>query len=236
MTKTNIAIARRMPSLGVPVSDDIPRVSPLARARPPSGCGEIITGVKQGQLGSSPELHDLDAILPGDRKARRQMLVESGARIVATMVAMFALYAVLPIPGTSGAAALAGLIAGLLAFTVLVGWQIHSIVSARQPVLRAIEVVAFALPLLVVVFAYVYLWISQSDPGAFSEELDRIGAVYYAVSIVSTLGFGDISPITDGTRLVVTLQMLFDIALIAGFARLVIIAARTGLRRKRSED
>ena len=41
--------------------------------------------------------------------------------------------------------------------------------------------------------------------------------MYYTVSIVSTLGFGDISPVTDGTRLVVTVQMLLDIALIAGF-------------------
>jgi hypothetical protein len=191
--------------------------------------------VKHSPLGSSPELHDLDAILPGDAAARRQLLAESGVRIAATTVAMFALYAVLPIPGTSGAAALVGLIAGLIAFAALAGWQIRSIVRAQQPVLRAIEVVAFALPLLVVVFAYVYLWISQSNSEAFSEELDRIGAVYYTVSIVSTLGFGDISPITDGTRLVVTVQMLLDIALIAGFVRLVIIATRTGLRRKVSE-
>ena len=40
---------------------------------------------------------------------------------------------------------------------------------------------------------------------------------------------------TDGTRLVVTVQMLLDIALIAGFARLVIIATRTGIRRKGTE-
>ena len=191
--------------------------------------------MKHAPLGDSPEFHDLDAILPGDRDARRRLLAKSGVRIVGASVAMFALYAVLPVPGTSGAGALVGLIAGLLAFTVLVDWQIRSIVRAEHPVLRAIEVVAFALLLLVVVFAYVYLWISQSNAGAFSEELDRIGAVYYAVSIVGTVGFGDISPVTDGTRLVVTIQMLLDIALIAGLARLVIIAARTGLRRKGSE-
>ena len=192
--------------------------------------------MKHDSTRDSPEFHDLDAILPGDIDARRQLVAESGVRIVATTLAMFALYGVLPVPGGSGGAALVGLIGGLLAFALVVGWQIRSIVRAEQPVLRAIEVVAFALPLLVVVFAYVYLWISQSNPGAFSEELNRIDSVYYAVSIVSTLGFGDIAPTTDGTRLVVTLQMLLDIALIAGFARLVIVAARTGLRRKSSED
>ena len=188
----------------------------------------------QAPPGDSPELHDLHAILPGDRDARRRMLTESGVRIVFTTVVMFGLYAVLPIPGTSGAAALVGLIVGLFAFAIVVGWQIRSIVGAEHPVLRAIEVATFALPLLIVVFAYVYLWISQSVSGAFSEELDRIGAVYYTVSILSTVGLGDISPVTDGTRLVVTLQMLLDFALIAGFARLVMIAALTGIRRQGS--
>ena len=188
--------------------------------------------MKYAAPGDNPEFHDLDAILPGGTDARRRVILESGARVVATTVALFALYAVLPVPGSSGAVALVGLVAGLLAFMVVVGWQIRSIIRAHHPVLRAVEVVAFALALLVVVFAYVYLWISRSNSGAFSEELDRIGAVYNAVSIVSTVGLGDIAPVTNGARLVVTLQMLLDIALIAGFARLVVIAARTGLRRK----
>jgi voltage-gated potassium channel len=188
--------------------------------------------MKHSPLGGDPEFHELDAILPGDSQARRRMVTQSVARVVATTVALFALYAVVPIPGRSGAAALVGLIAGLLAFAALVGWQVRSIVRARQPVLRAIEVVALAIPLLVVLFGFVYLWVSDADPAAFSEKLNRIDALYYAVSVVSTLGFGDISAKSDATRLLVTIQMLLDIALIAGLVRVVVIATRTGLRRR----
>ena len=188
--------------------------------------------MSQVSPGDGPEFHDLDAILPGDARARRRMIVQTTLRILASTIALLLLYAVLPVPGTSGAAALAGLIGGLIVFIALVGWQTRSIVKARQPVLRAVEVVAFALPLLVVVFAFTYLSLSEADPAAFSEQLDRVSAVYFAVSILGTVGFGDISPVTDATRVLVTVQTLLDIALIAGFVRIVVLATRTGLRRR----
>jgi voltage-gated potassium channel len=237
MTNTNIAIASRTPTLEIPVPacDDIAdRVSRKSRRYLASDSNAIITVVNQVSLGDGPEFHDLDAILPGDARARRRMVAQTTLRILGTTVPLLLLYAVVPVPGTSGAAAVVGLIGGLIVFVALVGWQTRSIVRAHQPVLRAVEVVAFALPLLVVVFAYTYHSLSEADPAAFSEELDRIGAVYFAVSILGTVGLGDISPATDATRLLVTLQTLLDIALIAGFVRIVIIATRTGLRRKGS--
>ncbi len=163
------------------------------------------------------------------------MLVRSGLRIFGIALGMLLLYAVVPVPGTSGAAALLGLVAGLLLFVVLVGWQLHTIVRAEHPVLRAVEAIAFALPMLIVVFAFTYLTISRADPQSFSEPLGRVDAMYFTVSTLSTVGLGDITPVTPGARIVVTFQMLFDLALIAGLVRLLILATRTGLRRKEGE-
>ena len=163
---------------------------------------------------------------------RRGVLVRSGLRIFGIALGMLLLYAVVPIPGTSGAAALLGMAAGLVLFLVLVGWQIHTIVRAEHPVLRAAEVVAFALPMLVVVFAFTFLTISRADPQSFSEPLGRVDAMYFTVSTVATVGFGDITPTSPGARTVVTFQMLFDLALLAGLVRLLVLATRTGLRRQ----
>lgn len=160
------------------------------------------------------------------------MLARSGLRILGIVLGMLVLYAVVPVPGSSGAAALIGMVAGLMFFVVLVGWQLHTIVRAEHPVLRAVETIAFALPMLVVVFAFTYLTISRADPQSFSEHLDRVDAMYFTVSTVSTVGLGDITPVSAGARIVVTFQMLFDLALLAGLVRLVILATRTGLRRK----
>lgn len=173
-----------------------------------------------------------EGVLPGHPRERRRLIARSGLRILATTLGMFVLYAFVPVPGSSGAAALLATIGGLLVFVGLIGWQLHTIVRAEHPVLRAIEVVAFALPLLVVVFAFTYLTLSRADPASFSEHLDRVDAMYYTVSTVATVGLGDITPTSIGARILVTFQMLFDLALIAGLARLVILATRTGLRRQ----
>jgi hypothetical protein len=146
-------------------------------------------------------------------------------------VGLLLLYVFVPVPGRSGVGALLGLIGGLVVVLILVGWQIRGIVRAQHPVLRAVEVLAFALPLLVVVFAFTYLSLSRADSGSFSEHLSRVDALYYAVSTICTVGFGDISAETDGARILVTLQMLFDFALVAILVRLVILATRAGVHR-----
>jgi hypothetical protein len=156
-------------------------------------------------------------------------------RILGVVLGMLLLYAFVPVPGTSGAMALFGMLAGLMLFVVLVAWQLRTIVRAEHPVLRAVEAVTFALPLLVVIFAFTFLTISDADPQSFSERLDRVDAFYFTVSTVSTVGIGDITPVSPGARIVVTFQMLFDLALLAGLVRLVVLATRSGLRRKEAE-
>jgi voltage-gated potassium channel len=159
-------------------------------------------------------------------------MARSGLHIFVTTTGLFLLYAFVPVPGTSGAAAILEMIAGLAVAVVIVGWQVRTIVDSDHPVLRAVEVMAFALPLLIVLFAFTYLSVSRADHTSFTEQLDHIGAVYYTVSTISTVGFGDIAARSDAARILVTTQMLFDLALIAGLVRLVVLAVRTGLRQQ----
>lgn len=170
--------------------------------------------------------------LPEHPRERRQLLLRSGLRILGIVLGMLVLYAVVPIPGSSGAVAVIGMVIGLMLFVALVGWQLRTIARAEHPVLRAVEAIASVLPMLLVVFAFTYLTISRADPPSFSESLNRVDAMYFTVSTVSTVGLGDITPISPGARIVVTFQMLFDLALLAGLVRLVVLATRTGLRRQ----
>jgi voltage-gated potassium channel len=178
------------------------------------------------------DFRELSRVLPGDPGARRRMIARSGLRILAATVGLLVLYAFVPVPGTSGAGALVGLTIGLAVFVALVGWQIRGVARAQHPVMRAVEVIALALPMLAVVFAFTYLSISRADPASFSEHLNHVDAMYYTVSTISTVGFGDITAESDAARVLVTVQMVFDLALIAGLVRLVIVAMRTGLHRR----
>jgi voltage-gated potassium channel len=180
--------------------------------------------------------NDLGAVLPGDPRERRRIIIRSGIRILAMTGGLLVLYALVPIPGTSGIGALVGMAIGLIGFLGLIGLQIRTIVRAEHPVLRAFEVVAFAVPLLVAVFAFTYLSLSRQEAVSFTEHLDRVGALYYTVSTLSTVGFGDIAARSDAARILVTVQMLFDLALIGVLVRLVILVTRAGLRRQSASE
>ena len=183
-------------------------------------------------MSDEKDIPDLGSVLTGELSERRRAIGGSALRILVATVGLTVLYAVVPIPGTSGAGAFVGMMIGLVAFVVLVGYQIGTIARSEIPVMRAVEVVALALPLLAIVFAFTYVSISRADSAAFSEHLSRVDALYYTVSTISTVGFGDIAAKSSVARILVTVQMLFDLALIAILVRLVILAMRTGLHRR----
>ena len=61
-------------------------------------------------------------------------------------------------------------------------------------------------------------------------------ALYFAVTIFSTVGFGDITPKTDLARIIVSIQMLLDLVIIGAVVRLLLTAAQAGLARARDSS
>jgi len=168
-------------------------------------------------------------------RQRRRLVARSALRIGATTVLLIVLYAVIPVAGHKGFGAVLGLALGLLVFAAVMARLIRSIIRAEHPELRAAEALAVAVPVLIIVFAFTYLSVSEANPATFSQPLDRISAVYFTVTVISTVGFGDIVAKTDGARLLVTIQILLDLVLVVGIARTVVLAARIGVQRRHVE-
>jgi voltage-gated potassium channel len=62
-------------------------------------------------------------------------------------------------------------------------------------------------------------------------------ALYFAVTIFSTVGFGDITPYSDLARITTTIQMLADLAVIAIVIRLILgVATRSTAERQGALD
>ena len=164
------------------------------------------------------------------RRERRRFIFLALARTALTVGAVLVLYFVLPLDRDFRPRTLVVLLLGLLAFGGLVTWQVRGIVRSSAPAVRAIESVALTVPLFLVVFAAVYVVLANSDPGAFTEPLTRTDALYFVVTVFATVGFGDISPVSEVARAVTTVQMVCDLLLIGLVLRVFLSAVNVSRR------
>ena len=145
------------------------------------------------------------------------------------------IYYLLPLNRSSTWVAVTMLVIGLALFIGLVAFQVRSIVRSRFPALRAIEALATSVPLFLLLFASVYVVLSTISASNFTEPLTHTDALYFTVTVFSTVGFGDITAKSEAARLVVTSQMIADL-LIIGLGLRVIVGAVTRSRQQRPED
>jgi hypothetical protein len=88
-------------------------------------------------------------------------------------------------------------------------------------------------PLLLLLFAATYFVIEQSTPGSFNEPLTRVDALYFSVTVFTTVGFGDIAPTSEVARVLLMVQMAADLILIGLIAKVLVGAVKW---RKRALD
>jgi hypothetical protein len=182
---------------------------------------------------------DDDGLIPSmargrlDRRSSRRLLGLTVLRLTLSAVALFATYFLLPIGALTGLSTILFFVGGFVAVIAVLAFEIRAILVASHPRLRAIEAVVVTLLLLIVVFASVYFAMSDNTPTGFTETLTRSSALYFTITVLSTVGFGDIAPLTDATRLVTSVQMLLDLVLLAVIVRIVVEAVRSGVSRKR---
>jgi len=162
------------------------------------------------------------------RRQRRRELITTAISVAVTWVLLLGVYYVIPFQDTTSREAVVRLILGLVAFAVVLGWQLRSVRSADLPVLRAVQALGGTIPLLLVAFAAGYVTLSHADVAHFSEPLNHTGALYFAVTVFSTVGFGDITPKGDLARAVVSMQMILDLVVIGAVVKLLTTAARGG--------
>ena len=141
---------------------------------------------------------------------RRRRIALGLLRAFATTVVLVALYYLLPLDHLDNVPLV--LVAGLLILAAVIVVQLRVISKARYPNLRAIEALAITVPLFLLLFASAYLTMAHANPANFNTHpLTRTDVLYFTVTVFSTVGFGDISAVSQSARLVVTTQMLLDL-------------------------
>jgi voltage-gated potassium channel len=166
--------------------------------------------------------------------ARRRLFFRALVRPSLSTTGLLLTYYLLPVGDGAPRMTAAALLVALVIVVAVLTWQVQTIRTSTYPRLRAIETTAFSLPLFILLFAAAYFATSSTSPASFSEGLDRTDALYFAVTVFATVGFGDITPVTEGARVLVTIQMIGDLLLIGVVARVILGAVRSGLRRQGS--
>jgi voltage-gated potassium channel len=164
--------------------------------------------------------------------APRRLVVRALLRASLTVTVLVVLYFTLPITGSLDGSAALRLVVGLLALAGVVTWQVRAVLRSRYPGLRAVEALAAAIPLFLLVFAAAYLRMADADAGSFSEPLSRIDALYLTITVFSTVGFGDITPKADLARVTTMVQMLGDLLAVGLVLHVMVGAVKAGLQRR----
>src|SRR5664280_667874 len=151
---------------------------------------------------------------------RRRLEAVLLARSVIVGVLLVAAYYLLPLdkPEDFGVALLVG---GLILVAAVVAWQVRAIQNSPFPRLRGFQTLISGIPLLLVVFAAVYYLTGQAQADSFTQPMDKIDAMYFTVTVFSTVGFGDI-----------TAKMLVNLVVIGLVAKVIFGAVDTGLKKR----
>lgn len=164
--------------------------------------------------------------------ARRRKVAGSLLRSGLTAAVLVAVYYLVPLNQVLDSTAVIDLLAGLVVFAVLIGWQIRQIARSDIPRLRAIHSLAVGLPVLLLIFAVTYVTLDYSHPASFTEPLNRTDALYFTVTVFATVGFGDIAPVRAAARVIVTTQMVVDLVVVGVLAKVILGAVHVSVRRR----
>ena len=169
-------------------------------------------------------------------RAPRRRVVRALLRAALTSTVLVVLYYKLPLTGALNASTVVLLLAGLVLFAGVISWQVRAILRSRYPALRAIEALAAAIPLFLLVFAAACVKLADTQAHAFSEPLNRTDALYFTVTVFSTVGFGDIAPVATAARVTTMLQMLGDLVVVGLVLRVMLGAVREGRERRAADS
>lgn len=111
-------------------------------------------------------------------------------------------------------------------------WAVFRIEKAKHPARTGITLLAVMVTAIVVIFAMAYLSLSIDNPANFNTELDKISALYFTMTILSTVGFGDIHAQTHPAMIAVMVQMVASITLITTLGRVLVETSRRAMRRR----
>jgi len=175
--------------------------------------------------------------LPVSSAVRRRLVFFACVRVVIGLVLIWG--GMYLLPDSTDGRLVAPVVFVLLCVAIYLAYfrhQLNRIKKAVYPTLQSAEALVLVAAMFIAVYAAIYVVLSQQDPQAFSEPLTHFSAYYFALTVLATVGFGDITPVTDLARLIAMTQMSLDIVFIGVVVRILGGAAKTTLKKRLKAD
>ncbi|TDB80856.1 two pore domain potassium channel family protein [Actinomadura sp. KC216] len=166
------------------------------------------------------------------RRTRRRLTFASLLRTGLTTACLLAVYFAAPLNRAFTPMTAVALVAALAALGVLIVWQARAIVRSPSPPLRTVEALATCVPPFLLAFAACYCLMGHGAGRAFSEPLTHVDALYFTMTVFSSVGFGDIVPLSQAARALTMVQMIGDLVILGLVAKVLVEAMRRGVERQ----
>jgi len=163
---------------------------------------------------------------------RRRVILWAVLRVLLIAAVLVVLYYVLPLDRPWDSDTAVRLLIGLVVVAGVVVWGVRIIAGSRFPSMRAAEALALVIPFFLLLFASTYFVMERNYAASFTQPLTRMDALYFTVTVFSTVGFGDITAKSETARVVLIVQMLADLVLLGTGIRVLLGAVQRGRERR----
>lgn len=154
-----------------------------------------------------------------------RQLVRVGVRTTVLLVLLTFLYFALPLRFSTAdpwlATRLGSSVLGFAALVVALVTYWRRGERVLPPVLVRVERLVAVLYVLALGFALGYVLLAWYAPGQLTGIGDRVDALYFSVTTLGTVGFGDVHATGNLGRIVVTVQMVFDLVFVGTAIRVL---------------
>lgn len=171
------------------------------------------------------------------QRSQRRLVATATIRVLVITAIAVALYFVLPLAKINHDIMFIALGAGVVALLAYAAIHIWAIINSDHPSIQAVEGFFIFVVLFLVMSAAWYYVISLTYPHSFtSDALTRLDALYFAITIFATVGFGDISAASQLARAFVTAQMVIDLFILGLGIRILTRAVKKSAAKHGQPD